>query len=32
MNLTRTTAVENANAGIRCNVILQGPIATPLKQ
>jgi NAD(P)-dependent dehydrogenase (short-subunit alcohol dehydrogenase family) len=29
VNLTRTTAVENAHAGIRCNVILPGPIATP---
>lgn len=29
VNLTRTTAVENARAGIRCNVILPGPIATP---
>lgn len=28
-NLTRTTAVENAKSGIRCNVILPGPIATP---
>jgi len=28
VNLTRTTAVENARAGIRCNVILPGPIAT----
>lgn len=28
-NLTRTTAVEQARAGIRCNVILPGPIATP---
>ncbi|MFU8765178.1 MAG: hypothetical protein ACNA7T_11665 [Haliea sp.] len=32
MNLTRTTAVENAHAGIRYNVILPGPIAAPLKQ
>ncbi len=29
VNLTRTTAVENARYGIRCNVILPGPIATP---
>ncbi|MDY0005982.1 MAG: SDR family oxidoreductase [Spongiibacteraceae bacterium] len=29
VNLTRTTAVENAREGIRCNVILPGPIATP---
>lgn len=29
VNLTRTTAVENAQDGIRCNVILPGPIATP---
>jgi len=29
VNLTRTTAVENARDGIRCNVILPGPIATP---
>lgn len=29
VNLTRTTAVENAHDGIRCNVILPGPIATP---
>lgn len=29
VNLTRTTAVENAQAGIRCNVVLPGPIATP---
>lgn len=29
VNLTRTTAVENARASIRCNVILPGPIATP---
>lgn len=29
VNLTRTTAVENARHGIRCNVILPGPIATP---
>tara|TARA_R100001509_G_scaffold161185_2_gene130027 strand:+ start:1322 stop:2107 length:786 start_codon:yes stop_codon:yes gene_type:complete len=29
VNLTRTTAVENAQKGIRCNVILPGPIATP---
>mgnify|MGYP006301915279 CR=1 FL=1 len=28
VNLTRTTAVENARAGIRCNAILPGPIAT----
>lgn len=29
INLTRTTAVEHAREGIRCNVILPGPIATP---
>lgn len=29
VNLTRTTAVEHAREGIRCNVILPGPIATP---
>ncbi|HAN26692.1 MAG TPA: 3-oxoacyl-ACP reductase [Haliea salexigens] len=29
VNLTRTAAVENAREGIRCNVILPGPIATP---
>lgn len=29
VNLTKTTAVENARAGIRCNVVLPGPIATP---
>lgn len=29
VNLTMTTAVENAARGIRCNVILPGPIATP---
>lgn len=29
VNLTRTTAVENAREGIRCNAILPGPIATP---
>lgn len=29
VNLTHTTAVENARDGIRCNVILPGPIATP---
>ncbi len=29
VNLTRTTAVEQAREGIRCNVILPGPIATP---
>lgn len=29
VNLTRTTAVEHARDGIRCNVILPGPIATP---
>lgn len=29
VNLTRTTAVEHAKEGIRCNVILPGPIATP---
>jgi len=28
-NLTKTTAVENAKHGIRCNCILPGPIATP---
>lgn len=29
VNLTRTIAVEHAREGIRCNVILPGPIATP---
>ena len=29
VNLTHTAAVENARHGIRCNVILPGPIATP---
>lgn len=29
VNLTRTTAVENAARGIRSNAILPGPIATP---
>ncbi|PLW69578.1 SDR family NAD(P)-dependent oxidoreductase [Pseudohalioglobus lutimaris] len=29
VNLTHTVAVENARDGIRCNVILPGPIATP---
>ncbi len=28
-NLTRTTAVEHAREGIRCNVVLPGPTATP---
>lgn len=28
-NLTRTAAIEHAREGIRCNVILPGPIATP---